>query len=208
MNRRMAVIMLVGIAVLGGIFYYLTVNPEVAAEPTPTSSYNAESSILWTIDSTLVNLIRVSDAVKGATFSASLDEASGKWIATQPQEGEADSMTMSTIASTAASLYVSRTITESVDFADFGLTTPDYEIEIGQMDGKVFRAAVGQKAVTGYAYYVLAEGAGNAVLVSSSSLDSILNLAATPPLVTPPPLATPGTTEPLPTLPALGTPPP
>lgn len=206
MNRRVAVILLVGIAVLGSIAYYLTVNPEAASEPTPTTSFSSQSSTLWTIDSTLVNAITVSDAVKGSTFSAALDETSGKWIVTQPQKGEADPNTMSIVASTLASLYVNRTITETASLADFGLAAPDYAIEVKQNDGKVFRATIGQKAVTGSAYYVLPEGATNAVLVSSSSLDSVLGLAASPPLVTPTPPVTPETLEPLPTLPSPGTP--
>ena len=208
MNRRVAVILLVGIAVLGSIAYYITVNPEAAGEATPTSLYDpgsSTSSTLWTIDSTQVTSVTVSDAINGATFSASRDE-SGKWIVTQPYKGEADPNTMSIVASTLASLSINRTITETASLADFGLAAPDYAIEVKQNDGKVFRATIGQKAVTGSGYYVLPEGATNAVLVSSSSLDPVLGLAASPPIVTPPPPVTPETLEPLPTLPSPGTP--
>ncbi|MBM4425040.1 MAG: DUF4340 domain-containing protein [Chloroflexi bacterium] len=201
MNRRTALVFLITIAVLGGIVYYLTVNPEAASNPTPTAPASAGSTTLWTIDSTLVKSLTVTDTVKALTFSAALDP-SGQWMISQPQAGQADPAQMSTILSTVGSLYINRTITESVDLAEFGLTAPDYSIEVQTVDGAIFGASVGKQAVTGYAYYVLPADGGSVVLVGSSSLDTLLTLPSLPPLLAP---TLEVTLEPLPALP-LGTP--
>jgi hypothetical protein len=99
-------------------------------------------------------------------------------------------------------LIVNRTLEDVSNLADFGLTAPAYALEIKQKDGQSFKATVGQKTVTGSAYYVLPSGSSTPVLVLSSYLDPLLNLPTAPPLATPTPEVTP---EPLPTLPLPGT---
>lgn len=199
MNRRTGIILLVGILVLGGIAYYLNLNPGVANNPTPTSAAPSApaQTQLWLIDSTQVQSLTVFDAARQITFSAQLD-ATGSWTITQPQAGLADPTLMATIVNTVASLTVSRAIDDVGSLADFGLASPAYALEVNQKDGQSFKATVGQKAVTGSAYYVLTAGSTIPVLVPSGSLDTLLNLPAMPPRVTPTP-------EPLPTLPLPGT---
>ena len=185
MNRRTGLLLLVAIAVLGGIAYYINVNPDVAASPTATPGLAAsESKPLWQFDPSQVTALTVADSATAVTFSASVD-AAGKWTMSQPQVGEADSLTMSTAVNTLSSLTSTRDIEGVVNLTDFGLATPKYVIEIQLADGATLKAMVGDKAITGYTYYVLAQGASTPALVSSTSLDSILTLPAQPPLVTP-----------------------
>ena len=203
MDRRTGIILLITLAVLGGIAYYLTLNPEVVATPTPTSGFTSPTQTpLWAFDPAQIRSVMAVDTAKGLTFSASVDDA-GKWTMTEPQEAEADAARMSTIVNSLGSLMISRTITESTHLADFGLDAPSYAIEVKLKDGQTFRATVGDKAVTGFSYYLLPEGAQNAVVVSSGSLDSLLLLPGQPPLVTP---TAPVTVEPLPVIPLPGTP--
>jgi hypothetical protein len=203
MDRRTGIILLVTLAALGGIAYYLNLNPEVVATPTPTSGFTSPTqSPLWAFDSTQISSLTVVDTAQSLTFRAAVDD-SGKWMMTEPQEAEADAARMSALASTVGSLMIARTITESNNLADFGLDAPGYAIEVKLKDGQTFRATVGDKAVTGFSYYVLPEGAQNAVVVSSGSLDTLLLLPGQPPLVTP---TAPVTVEPLPLLPLPGTP--
>lgn len=204
MNRRTGVILLVMIAVLGGLIYYLNLNPDVANKPTPTSPPLADTteSRLWAIDPSQVESLTVFDSAKQLTFSAAVDSA-GAWTISQPQAGLADSVLMSTYANTAASLTVTRAIEDVSNLVDFGLAAPAYSLQVKQKDGKTFRATIGKKAVTGASYYVLAEGADRPVLVPSGTLDSLLGLPAAPPLATPTPAVS---QTPLPTLPVLATP--
>lgn len=203
MNRRTATILLVAIVVLGGIVFYLNANPELTAEPTPTSATLSEP--LWTIDPSQIAAITVTDTEKQTTFKASLDPG-GLWQVTEPQEGEADPTRMSTVTSTIGSLYISRRVADVVNLADFGLAAPQYAIEIKLSDGTTFSATVGDKAVGGYMYYVLPQGSTQPVLVGTASLDTLLSLPNEPPLVTPTPVTIPPTQEPLPTQPVPGTP--
>lgn len=201
MNRRTGLVLLFTIAVLGGLIYFLNVNPDVANKPTPTTaSGELTNTYLWTVDPTQITGIKIVDLVKGTTFNATSD-ANGVWTITDPK-GAADEVTnqtlMVTYANTAASLTVSRTIDDLTNLADFGLDKPAYSMEVSQTNGTTVRATVGKKSVTGESYYVLQQGATKPVLVPTTGLDSLLSLPAAPPFATP----TPAVTEtPLPTLP-------
>lgn len=201
MNRRTTIILLAVFVVLGGIAYYLNANPEAAGR-TPTPTLGAPPKV-WQLESNNIKSVTVIDRVRNVTFSAAVDEQEA-WTITQPSPGPADGLTMSSVSSTLGALYINRTITETVDLAEFGLITPDYTIEVVRKDGATLKADVGKKAVTGAAYYVLPAGAVNAVLVSSSTLDSLLTLPSQPPFATPTPEVTPTAT--LVSLPFIGTP--
>jgi len=203
MNRQTGLILLVCILVLGGIAYYLNLNPDVANNPTPTSSVPSAptQTQLWSIDPAQVQALTVFNATTQVTFKAQRD-SSGNWMIAQPQSGVADPTLMSTIVNTAVSLTVSQTLDDVGNLADFGLTAPLYAMEVKLKDGQSFKATIGQKTVTGSAYYVLSNGSTTPVLVPSGSLDTLLNLPTTPPLALPTPEAT---VDLLPTLPLPGT---
>ena len=201
MTRRTGFILLISIAILGGIMYYLSLSPQIVGIPTPTSAAVAPN-LLWTIDTAQIKSLLVSDSAKGLTFAAAVDDA-GVWQMSQPQKAQLDSTVMSNMTSNLAAISINRTLTEEVNLASFGLTAPTYAIEVKLKDGKTLRATVGDKDVTGFTYYVLPEGSTKPVLVPTSSLDALLALPSQPPLVTP---TAPVTLEPLPALPGPGTP--
>ncbi len=202
MNRRTTWILLVALAILGALAYYLNTNPDAFSTATPTPTTSAEPTTLWSLDTANVLSFSVVDNVNKVTFSAAVD-ANGTWVITQPEPGEADQTQLSSLASSLGALYVNRTITETTDLGEFGLLSPDYTLEVTQIDGSVVKASVGQKNPAGTSYYVLRSGEANAILVSSFSLDTFLGLPAQPPFVVPTPAAT---LEGLLPLPGIGTP--
>lgn len=199
MNRRTGIILLIAIAVLGGIAFYINANPEVAANPTETAVVST-SRPLWTVTSAEITGITVADSAKGLTFVADVD-GTGAWKITQPRTGEGDATQMASIIASLTSLTVSQDVADVTNLADFGLEAPAYAIEVRRQAGGSLRLTVGQKTVTGFMYYVLAQGSNTPVLISSTVLDTILGLPATPPIVIPTATPTEGTPEPLPTLP-------
>lgn len=189
MNRRTTWILIGALAILSALAYYLNVNPDAFSTATPTPTASAEPATLWSLDTANVLSFSVVDNVNKVTFSAAVD-GDGIWAITQPQPGEADQTQLSSLASSLGFLYVNRTITETTDLGEFGLLSPDYTLEVTQIDGSVAKAGVGQKNPAGTSYYVLRSGEANPVLVSSFSLDTFLGLPAQPPFVVPTPAAT------------------
>ncbi len=202
MNRRTTWILIGALAILGAFAYYLNTNPDAFSTATPTPATSAEQATLWSLDTANVLSFSVVDNVNKLTFSAAVD-ATGIWTITQPEPGEADQTQLSSLASSLGFLYVNRTITETVNLADFGLLPPAYVLEVIQRDGSALKAGIGNKDPFDTAYYVLRDGEANAVLVGSFSLDTFLGLPAAPPFVVPTPAAT---LEELLPLPGVGTP--
>jgi hypothetical protein len=199
MNRRTGVILLIAIAVLGGIAFYINANPEVAANPTETS-VAVTTRPLWTVSLPEITGLTVSDSAKGLTFVADVD-STGAWKISQPQAGDADFDQMAATVTSLTNLTITQDVAEVTNLADFGLEAPAYAIEVRRLSGDPLRLTVGQKTVTGFMYYVLPQGSTTPVLVSSTLLDTILGLPSAPPLATPTAPPTEGTPEPLPTLP-------
>jgi len=202
MNRRTGLVLLFTIAVLGGLIYFLNVNPDVANKPTPTTAAEAPAgTALWTVDATKIEQFTIVDLTKQATFDA-VTSNEGAWTINEPKASVTDAQTdqtlMRTYANTAAGLTFSRAIDSITSLTDFGLDKPVYTIEIKQTGTAVLKALIGKKTVTGDAYYVQVQGATQVVLVPISSLDTLLSLPAAPPYTTPTPVVTPLPTLPLP----------
>lgn len=200
MNQRTTIILFIALAVLGGIAYYLNVNPEAAGKtPTPGGSER-----LWDVVSGAgeVKAFSVIDNVNNVTFTAEY-LVGGAFKIHAPRAGEADLQKLNSAYTTIGALTINRTITETTDLTDFGLLQPDYTIVAATVDGRTLMANVGKKSPTGSGYYVLRSGETNAVVVSSYGLDLLLALPMNPPFATPAPAAT---LEPLPGLPLIGTP--
>lgn len=183
MNRRTTVTLLIALALLAGIAYYLKSNPN-AAGATPTPTVDRVGQVLWTVDVTQLASFSVTDSSNGATFEAVVD-GKGVWKITQPHRGEGDQQQLYSAYTALGALSVSRALTDVANLADFGLVNPAYALSVTQKDGTVLRAIIGAKAPTGSAYYVLRSGERQPVLVQSYSLDPLINLAKTPPFVTP-----------------------
>lgn len=200
MTRRTAAVLLVVIAVLGGLIYFLNVNPQVANNPTPTGAAavpGATPTYVWNIDPTGVNGITVTDLTKNIVFNATEDSA-GVWIVNKPQSGPADQTLMNTYVSTAVTLTTTQSLNDITNLGDFGLDHPLFSIDLKQTNGTTSTIVIGKKSPTGEAYYVLPQGAVHPILVTASALDTLLGLPAAPPIATP----TPAVSEtPIPTLP-------
>ena len=69
------------------------------------------------------------------------------------------------------------------------MLSPTYQLQLTLVDGSQLMAAIGDKTPTGTGYYVLPAGAANVVTVNSSSLEFVLALLVSPPII--PPTATP-----------------
>ncbi|MBI2975355.1 MAG: DUF4340 domain-containing protein [Chloroflexi bacterium] len=183
MNRRTTVTLLIVLALLAVIAYYLKSNPSVAGA-TPTPTVDTGGQVLWAVDVTQLAAFSVTDSSNGATFEAVVDDQ-GLWEITQPRPGEGDQQQLYSAYMALGALSVSRTLTDVANLADFGLVNPAYALTVTQKDGVVLRAVIGAKAPTGSAYYVLRAGETQPVLVQSYSLEPLLNMAKNPPFVTP-----------------------
>lgn len=197
MNRNTGIALLIAVAVLGGLAWYINANPDIAATPTPTTAVST-SRPLWLIDATQITGITVSDSASGKTFVADVD-STATWKISQPVVADADPAQMSSIITTIPALYITQEIADAPNLSQFGLESPAYAVEVRLLSGEPQRITVGQKAVTGNAYYVRLQGSPNPVLVSSATLDALLTLPSQPPILIP--TEVPTAAEPLPTLP-------
>jgi hypothetical protein len=91
-------------------------------------------------------------------------------------------------ANAAASLInvqYSDILSGTADLAAFGVLSPTYVIEIKLADGKLLKAAIGDKTITGSQYYLLRDGETSVLLASSFSLEPVLKMLDEPPVVKP-----------------------
>lgn len=117
------------------------------------------------------------------------------WVLIQPEETEADQGLAEAAASQVASMIVVNEI--EGDPSIFGLDEPVYTIAIGFDDGKSGTLEIGEKTPTNSGYYARLDGK-QMMIVSTSGIDSLVNLLSSPPYQstpTPIPTATPPPTE-------------
>lgn len=144
------------------------------------------------------NVVRL-DVATGADVSASFHrDESGSWSMTVPTSTQVISTTMANAVRGLISVGSRRTLPpEENPLQAYGLEQPQQQVTLAVQDeGRIVRhlLSIGNETPTGDAYYVLKEGDRRVHLVAKSALDSVLDLAQTPPVP-----------EPGPTLPITGT---
>jgi hypothetical protein len=186
MNRTTTIVLVVLAAAL--LLYALVVqNPKdrAAAEATPTG--DATPRTVWTATADQIVRLRVAEPSTNRSVVVAKD-AAGTWTVTEPSAGPADPNRLLTLTSSVASLSVTGVVTTTTDLAQFGVLSPTYTLEVGLADGQTLKAAVGNAAAVGSAYYLLREGDANVMVVPGFGLESLFELLNTPPFA---PTATP-----------------
>ena len=199
MNRNTTIALVVVFALLG-LYVLLVQRPkDQQAEATPTAP--AASPNLWTAASDQVKGLRLEDRAGGRAVAFSQD-AQGAWSVTEPESRPADAAKASDAVTSATGLYVSATITESVNLADYGLAQAAYWLKLDLADGTALQAGIGDKAPTGNGYFVQRSGETDVLVVSTFSVEKLIGLLDTPPYLEPTATPEPGPTPPfaIPTL--------
>jgi len=116
------------------------------------------------------------------------------WVATAPFHAETTPGAVEAAASQVTALPIEKSL--DLNPSDVGLDSPAYTITVGFTSGAFVVVEVGEKTPTENGYYVR-KNDGLVLVVSSYSLDSLLGLLKTPPLVeTPTPTPAPPTETP------------
>lgn len=186
--RRSTIVFLLLLVVMAGLYYYLN-NREEPADITVTLEPEAQTSYLFTAEDGLPTSIRIAGRTgEEVEVARGKDEA---WALILPVEAAADQAAAEAAASQVTTLRILDTVPDIYPEI-VGLADPEYILTI-QFTSDVERTAeIGVITPTESGYYVRNE-AGEIVIVSKSSLDSLLRLLTSPPyLETPVPV--PGTT--------------
>ncbi len=175
------------VVVLGILVLYLVVvqlPKDTIAALTPTPRVTA---YLWAITPDKIGAVRLEDHVNSRAVAFNRD-ASGAWTLTEPGPQPADPNAATQAITALAGLTVANTITSTTELTPFGVLSPTYQLQVTLTDGTQLTAAIGDKTPSSTAYYLLRAGETNVVTINSTSMDAILALLDTPPIV--PPTAT------------------
>jgi hypothetical protein len=178
-------------AALIGLAVYLN---QRAATPDAEATPSAAVTYVFTSEDGLPNSIEVKP-LDGEPVRLARNEENA-WMLELPEKAEADQG----LAEAAATQISSLRILDGIDLAPdiLGLEDPAYVITIKFTGGSEHVLEVGDKTPTNNGYYVRVDNE-KTVIVALSGIESLLNLASSPPyLNTPTPTAIPPTETPLP----------
>lgn len=197
--RRSTVVMLVLLAILAGLYWYMQQPENVierAIQPSPTSTKADLGSIIAPEKGQATRIV-IEPAEGGPTLT--LDKASGIWLlATAGASAPADPNAADLAASGLTALRILGKIEPIPDLAAIALDPPAYRVSVTMSDGSQVDFHIGAKTVTQSGYYIRAAD-GNLYVVAAYNIDSLLKLVSEPPFLqtaTPSPL--PITETPLP----------
>ncbi len=196
--RRSTVIMLVLLAILAGLYWYMQQPGNIiqrAIQPTPTAT---PINLGTLIGPEKGQAVRIAIAGSGEE-SVSLDRSLGIWmLATDKDSVPADPNMVDFAASGLFDLRILNQLDSVPDPASILLDPPAYRVSISMSDGSKVNFNVGAKTVTQSGYYVQTAD-GNVYVIAAYGIDSLVRLVSTPPyLQTPTPSPLPATETPLP----------
>ncbi|MGQ0603590.1 MAG: DUF4340 domain-containing protein [Anaerolineales bacterium] len=188
MDRRTTLILVAVFAAL--LLYVLLVQrpaDEAAANATPTPGVQAApTGAVWAgVTADQIIGVTVEDRAGGRQVAFGRNTPQESWAVTAPEAGPADQLQAATDAAALINVQFSNVLTPTGDLAAFGVLSPTFTVEIKLADGKLLKAAIGDKTITGNEYYVQREGETSVLLVSSFSLEPVLKLVDEPPFLKP-----------------------
>lgn len=197
MNRRTTLVLFVIVVLLGAyVLFVQSPKDKAAAEATPTLVGGGGN--VWSMSADQILEVRITDVVNKRKLGFAKSSANlGVWSITEPEPATADQNAAASAAASLTNLHYSTTITNATDLSGFGLLTPAYIIELKLADGSQLKLSVGNKTPTDIGYYVLRDAETSVLIVDTGTMDTVLKLLDTPPVV---PTSTP-TATPNPTLP-------
>jgi hypothetical protein len=174
-------LILVGVAVALGAYIFLV---EAKKEPPPDQDAPATPAPLWEFEASDVMEITV---VKGEQTVAVERGAIG-WRMTAPEEAEADSTRLDSLAFQVASLKSTRAMADVDNLADFGLDEPEVQVTLVFSDGTTVSLSIGAENPRHTARYIQQGEDPLVYLVTASGVTGLLELVDTPPYPPPPTL--------------------
>lgn len=186
MIKRNTWIVLGGFVVLLALSYYIRQTPGLQGVPT-LADLPTQSPPIFSFDSEDVVGITVSD-IEGAMVVYALGEEA-LWVMSEP-EAAAEDLNPGQIAFVVSQLSTWTEQNEVIAITDLevvGLEQPAYTVLITFGDGSQQKFTVGEQTLNSTGYYLSVEN-GLPIIVSKFSVDTILDLLNSPPLL---PTATP-----------------
>lgn len=147
--------------------------PQETGEPTATS----ETQLLFSHELGLLTGIRVTDG--RMTVKLERDPA-GPWTVRLPRPGPADPALAGAAEIQVLTLRILNQVEASLEPEVLGIDAPAYLIDITFEDGAEYHLEIGRPTPTGSGYYVRVNGGGIYIL-STSGIDSLVNLLTAPP---------------------------
>lgn len=189
MSQRNAWLLLVILAGLVGLGWYLNQRSPQAQEITPTAAPTA--AFVFVPESTQIVNFSLLDA--SGEYTTLARGAGGVWMMeTRAFNGMADAGQAESAATQVSALRILNTLDSPPALADIGLELPAYTLKVTTTAGEQI-IRIGNPTVTGSGYYIL-DSNNRVLVVSKFGIDALLNLLSTPPYAqtpTPSPEATP-----------------
>ncbi len=109
----------------------------------------------------------------------------------EPEEGLPDDTRLNSAAANLPGLTPLRSLSEVEALATYGLESPRYTLQFTTSSGGDYTLLVGDQSAIGSGYYVQVPGDPLVYIVPTYSLDPLILLLETPPVITPQPEVTP-----------------
>ncbi len=174
-------LVLVGVAALLAAYIFLV---EAKREPPPEEGAAPTPAPLWEFEG--ADLIEITVA-QGERTTA-VEREGGEWRVTAPEEGEADSYRLDSLAYLVAAMNSTRALADVGDLAPFGLDEPEVRATLVFSDGTTINLNIGAENPRHTARYTQIEGDPLVYLVSTTDVGELLRLIDEPPY---PPMPTP-----------------
>jgi hypothetical protein len=156
---------------------YQTKTSANAATTTPIA--NSEK-LYNSLDSELMDMNITSS--NGDSIEFMRESGSTSWVIKGLPDDTADSFQIEAISQQLLSLQVLETLTQSPTLDSIGLANPAYMITILTSNGKQIVTDVGSRTAVGTGYYLRVDS-GPIVIVDNASMDNVLNLLKSPPIL-------------------------
>ncbi len=188
-------VVLVGFAIL--FQRYQAKNTGNTATETPTVA----PILLYNLGNSQLDDIKIADKT-GKYVDLYHDPTTTQWAVEGVPVDQADSSKIETISSQLLGLQVKETMADTLSLDAVGLDTPAYTITLTSSAGSQYVTYVGMQTAIGTGYYVR-DNNGKVMIVDKTSLDNILNVLNTPPLIPTPTPEVTSTAAISPTLPTV-----
>lgn len=179
-RRNTWIILALFLAFLAAALWYSQQSQPSAPELEPTVEP------LWFIPEADIEAISIEDVQSGTTLRAQRQPEIG-WTLLEPEPAsEAQLTDVARIERAVSALQLISPIDRfaAEDLSQYGLDQPVYQIVISLTDDSNRGLLVGRQAPTGDVYYVKQGGTGEVLLLDTSSIQSVIDLMSSPPLVT------------------------
>lgn len=187
-RRPTWIVLILFLVVLTGTILWQKNKPQEQASTTPTP----EAGQFFEIQAQ--DIVEFEVAQPSGTVVTVKSDASGTWLVEGFAAEETDTSRVESVRQQIASLTVLSTLEQDPAADLVGLTQPSYILRVKLADGSQKTGYVGNLTPTSSGYYARVEG-GKMVVLSKYSLDSVVGILTTPPILpTQLPTETPTTT--------------